>query len=81
MNMQKFVVCVALTVLALLCPPNQTAPRLIRKRRGIATTVAKKGASLMSPLITKGAQGLIGMSKNSYEAFRLAAAKESTQGK
>ena len=79
--MQKFGVCVALTVLALLCPPNQTAPRLVRKRRGIASAVAKMGDSLMTPLITKGAKGLIGMSKDSYEAFRLAATKESTEGK
>ena len=35
----------------------------------------------MTPLITKEAKGLLGMGKESYEAFRLAASKESTEGK
>ena len=68
-------------ILTLLCLPNHTAPQLSRKRRGITSAVAKTGASLMTPIITKGAKGLLGMGKESYEAFRLAASKESTEGK
>ena len=61
--------------------PCHSAPTQIRQQRGIPTSVVKHGASLVTPLILRGLKGALGMSKGSFDAYRLAAQKESTEGK
>ena len=73
-------VCLLFVALT-LCALCHAAPTLIRKQRGFQTSVVKSGASLVTPLILKGLQGALGMSKGSFEAYRIAAQKETTEGK
>ena len=78
--MFKLLACLLLIALA-LCLPSHPNPTKICQRRGISTSVVKSGVSLVTPLISKGLKGALGMSKGSFDTFRLAAQKESTEGK
>ena len=42
--------------------------------------MAKSGASVVAPLMAKGLKGALGMGRDTFEAYRLAAQKEASSG-
>ena len=42
--------------------------------------MAKSGAALVAPLVAKGLKGALGMGRDTFDAYRLAAQKESSSG-
>ena len=61
-----------------LCSKLYAEHVLVREERSIPSAVAKSGASLVAPLISKGLKGALGMGKETFEAYRIAAQKEAT---
>ena len=52
----------------------------VRTKRALPQTVAKNGAALGAQLVSKGLNKVLGMSMESFDAYRTAAQKESSSG-
>ena len=70
------IILLSLTV----CPKLNAKHILVREKRSIPSAVAKSGASIVAPLISKGLKGALGMGKDTFEAYRVAAQKEASSG-
>ena len=68
-------------VLFISAHPNLEAKKVkARVKRALPPNVAKTGAALVAPLVAKGLKGALGMSRDTFDAYRLAAQKESSSG-
>ena len=80
--MFKLSVCALVIALAadMSGHPNPN-PNLVRQKRKVPTSLAKTGASIVTPIITSGLKTALGMTKGSYEEYKEAAKKEATEGR
>ena len=78
--MFKLIVCALVIVLA-VGKPSHPNPNPVRLKRKVPSSLVKTGASLVTPIITNGLKSALGMTKGSYDDFKEAAKKESTEGR
>ena len=78
--MFKLIVCALVIALAVGMPSHPNS-NLVRQKRKVPTSLVKTGASIVTPIITNGLKSALGMTKGSYDDFKEAAKKESTEGR
>ena len=61
--------------------PSHNLTELVRQKRNTPSSLLKTGASIVTPIISNGLKSALGMTSGSYDDFKEAAKKESTEGR